>query len=599
LGKVLGIDLGTTNSCMAIMEGGQPQVIQNREGGRVTPSVVAYSGSGERLVGALAKRQAAANPRRTISSVKRLMGNRPGEASEEISNLSYPVISVSENLLGIPIEDKTYTPQEVSAAVLQFLRISAEEYLGQKITDAVITVPAHFHDGQRQATIEAGKIAGLNVRRILNEPTAAALAYGLKDRRDGRIAVYDLGGGTFDIAILEIKNGSFYVKAVCGDTMLGGNDFDRVIAKWLWNQLLEAAPDADRDDYALKGRMLESAEKAKCELSHTLETAIMMPFIQTISGQARHLEGTLDRRTVEKLTMPLIERTLKPCRQALADANLDVSQIDEVILVGGQSRMPKIREVVSEFFGRELCKGVNPEEVVALGAAIQAGFITGELTNSALQDVTPLSLGVETAGDGFAVLIERNSPIPIRRREIFTTAEDEQEAVSVHVMQGERGLASENRSLGKFDLLGIGTTKKGEAEIEVTFEIDEDGVVNVSAIDLATRKNKAMTIKGTGYIGDDDICRMIDDAQSHELADNQKRELTFLKHQAEDLFDRVELIMTGQNLHEDKIKHSHKLNEKMNKLKDALNSDNVTAIEKMLEQFMAAAQPLLEKKAPN
>ncbi|MDZ7345585.1 MAG: molecular chaperone DnaK, partial [candidate division KSB1 bacterium] len=486
MGKIIGIDLGTTNSCVAVMEGGEPVVIPNSEGGRTTPSVVAFTKTGERLVGQVAKRQAITNPQRTIYSIKRFMGRRYSEVTREIEEVPYKVVAGPNDVARVKIDDKEYTPQEISAMILQKMKQTAEDYLGEKVTDAVITVPAYFNDSQRQATKEAGEIAGLNVRRIINEPTAASLAYGLDKKKNEKIAVFDLGGGTFDISILEIGDGVFEVKSTNGDTHLGGDDFDQRIIDWMVDEFIKLeGVDLSRDPMALQ-RLKEAAEKAKCELSTLTQTEINLPFITATDTGPKHLNMTLTRAKFEQLCDDLFQRTLEPCRIALKDAGLTPADIDEVVLVGGSTRMPKVQQLVRELFGKEPHKGVNPDEVVAIGAAIQGGVLAGEVSDVLLLDVTPLSLGIETLGGVTTKLIPKNTTIPTRKSEIFSTAADNQTSVEIHVVQGEREMAADNRTLGRFHLDGIPPAPRGVPQIEVTFDIDANGILKVTAKDKAT-----------------------------------------------------------------------------------------------------------------
>src|ERR687890_97103 len=514
MGKIIGIDLGTTNSCVSVMEGNEPVVIANDEGRRTTPSVVAFLKNGERKVGDPAKRQAITNPQNTITSVKRFMGRRFDEVTEEISHWSYKVAKGDNNTVRIDIEGRLYTPQEISAMILQKMKKTAEDYLGQEVTEAVITVPAYFNDAQRQATKEAGEIAGLNVRRIVNEPTAAALAYGLdKGKHDQKIAVFDLGGGTFDISVLELGDGVFEVKSTNGDTHLGGDDFDKVIMDWLAEEFRkDENVDLRKDPMALQ-RLKEAAEKAKIELSSSSETEINLPYITAVDGVPKHLVKKLTRAKFEQLSDNLFARCLKPCELALKDAGYNTSQIDEVILVGGSTRIPKVQEIVEKFFGKKPNKSVNPDEVVAIGAAIQGAVLTGEVKDVVLLDVTPLSLGVETLGGVMTRLIERNTTIPTKKTEVFSTAADSQPSVEIHVLQGEREMARDNRTLGKFHLTGIPAAPRGVPQVEVTFDIDANGILNVSAKDLGTGKEQKITITASSGLADSDIDRMVKEAE--------------------------------------------------------------------------------------
>src|SRR6195256_5881374 len=526
MSKIIGIDLGTTNSCVAVMEGNEPVVIANSEGKRTTPSVVAFVDNGERKVGDPAKRQAITNPTKTIFSIKRFMGNQFSEVTKEASRVPYKVVKGDNNTPRVQIDDRKYTPQEISAIILQKMKKTAEDYLGTEVTEAVITVPAYFNDAQRQATKEAGEIAGLKVKRIINEPTAAALAYGLdKGKHDQKIAVFDLGGGTFDISVLELGDGVFEVKSTNGDTHLGGDDFDKVIMDWLADEFKkDEAIDLRKDPMALQ-RLKESSEKARVELSSSTETEINLPYITAVDGVPKHLVKKLTRAKFEQLADTLFARCLKPCEAALKDAGIDKNQIDEVILVGGSTRIPKVQEIVEKFFGKKPHKGVNPDEVVAVGAAIQGAVLTGEVKDVLLLDVTPLSLGIETMGGVMTTLISRNTTIPSRKSETFSTAADNQTSVEVHVLQGERSLARDNRTLGKFHLIGLPPAPRGVPQIEVTFDIDANGILNVSAKDTATGKQQHIAITSSSGLSKDEINRMVKDAEAHAAEDQGRRDL--------------------------------------------------------------------------
>jgi molecular chaperone DnaK len=586
MSKIVGIDLGTTNSVVAVVEGGEPVVIPNAEGSRTTPSVVAFRPDGEILVGVLAKRQAITNPKNTIMSIKRFMGRMYDEVANEIKEVPYEVVRGPNNTARVKVGDKVYSPPEISAMVLRKLKETAEAYLGQKVTEAVITVPAYFNDAQRKATQEAGKIAGLDVKRIINEPTAAALAYGLDKKKDEKIAVFDLGGGTFDISILEIGDGVFEVKSTSGDTHLGGDDFDQRIMDWLADEFQKAeGVDLRKDPMALQ-RLKEAAEKAKCELSTTTQTEINLPYITADASGPKHLNMTLTRAKFEQLIDDLLERVKGPCRQALEDAGLKPSDIDEVILVGGSTRIPKVQELVRELFGKEPHKGVNPDEVVAVGAAIQAGILAGEYKDRemVLLDVTPLSLGIETLGGVFTKLIERNTTIPTRKSQIFSTASDNQTQVEIHVLQGERPMAVDNKSLGRFILDGIPPAPRGVPQIEVTFDIDANGVLNVSAKDKATGREQKIRIEGSSGLTKEEIERMVKDAEAHAEEDRKRREAVETRNAGEQL-----VYETEKNLKElgDKLDTTTKgtVEAALEDLRTALKSDNVDRIREATEKL--------------
>jgi molecular chaperone DnaK len=549
MGKIIGIDLGTTNSCVAVLEGGEPTVINSSEGGRTTPSIVAFTKDGDRLVGQPAKRQAVTNPENTVFSIKRFMGRMYDEVGTEIEEVPYKVSKGKSGSVVVTASDKEYTPPEIGAMVLQKLKQTAEEHLGTTVTDAVITVPAYFNDSQRQATKDAGKIAGLNVRRIINEPTAASLAYGLDKKKEETIAVFDLGGGTFDISILELGDGVFEVKSTNGDTHLGGDDFDQKVINWIAAEFKKSdGIDLKKDPMALQ-RLRESAETAKRELSSSKKTEINLPFITADSSGPKHLNLTLTRAKFEELVVDLVERTIKPCKQAIKDAGLKASDIHEVILVGGSSRIPKIQEKVKEIFGKEPNRSVNPDEVVALGAAIQGGVLAGDVDDILLLDVTPLSLGIETLGSVSTKLIERNTTIPTKKSQVFSTAADNQTTVEIHVLQGEREMAVDNKTIGRFHLDGIPSAPRGIPQVEVSFDIDANGILNVGAKDKATGKEQSIRIEASSGLSDTEVDKMINDAKKHEGEDKSKREMIDLQNQAEQL-----IYQTEKNLEEYKDK---------------------------------------------
>jgi molecular chaperone DnaK len=594
MSKVIGIDLGTTNSVVAVMEGGEPLVIVNQEGGRTTPSVVGFSKDGERLVGQVAKRQAVTNPENTVFSIKRFMGRKHTEVSQETGRVPYKVVKADNGDAWVEVRDKRYSPPEISAVILQKLKTAAEDHLGQKVTDAVITVPAYFNDAQRQATKDAGKIAGLNVLRIVNEPTAAALAYGLDKKKDETIAVYDFGGGTFDISILEVGEGVVEVKATNGDTHLGGDDLDQRVIEWMVAEFKKSEGiDLGKDRMALQ-RLKEAGEKAKIELSTVMETDINLPFITADQSGPKHLQLKLTRAKFEQLVDDLLERSMGPVRQALSDAGLQPSDIDEIVLVGGSTRVPKIQQLVKGFFGKEPHKGVNPDEVVAVGAAVQGGVLKGEVKDVVLLDVTPLSLGIETLGGVMTTLITRNTTIPTRKSEIFSTATDNQTNVEVHVLQGERPMARDNRTLGRFQLVGLPPAPRGVPQIEVAFDIDANGIVNVTAKDVATGKEQKITISGSSGLSKDDVDRMVKDAQAHAADDTARRELIDARNQADSLAYSVEKTINENRDRLPAIDVS-RVESAITAVRDAVKAENLVSIRTASEELQKVSHAIAEQ----
>jgi molecular chaperone DnaK len=602
MAKIIGIDLGTTNSCVSVLEGGEPTVITNPEGGRTTPSVVAFSKDEDRLVGQTAKRQAVTNPENTIFSIKRFMGRMFKEVSNEISEVPYNVDKNSNGAVIVKANEKEYTPPEISAMVLQKLKQDAEEYLGSKISDAVITVPAYFNDSQRQATKDAGKIAGLNVRRIINEPTAAALAYGMDKKKDEKIAVFDLGGGTFDVSILELGDGVFEVKASNGDGHLGGDDFDQKVINWIAEEFKKSDGIDLREDPMALQRLKEAGEAAKKELSSSKQTDINLPFVTADASGPKHLNLNLTRAKFDELVNDLVDRTIDPCKKAMSDAGLSSSDIDEVILVGGSTRIPSIQEKVKEIFGKEPNKSVNPDEVVALGAAIQGGVLAGDVDDVLLLDVTPLSLGIETLGSVSTKLIERNTTIPTKKSQVFSTAADNQTTVEIHVLQGEREMASDNKTIGRFHLSDIPPSPRGVPQIEVTFDIDANGILNVGAQDKATGKEQSIRIEASSGISEAEIEKMINDSKKNEQKDKEKREQIDISNQSEHLIYEIEKSIKEND---DKLSSEDKsmINEKLDNLKKSKESGNVGDMKKALEELNSSwsqvASKLHQPEEPN
>jgi len=596
MAKVIGIDLGTTNSCVAIMEGGEPVVIPNSEGSRTTPSVVGFTESGERLVGQIAKRQSITNPENTVFSIKRLMGRKfdSNEVKEAMKHLPYKIVAAANGDAHVEVRGKMYSPSEISAMILQKMKQTAEDYLGEKVTDAVVTVPAYFNDSQRQATKDAGRIAGLNVLRIINEPTAAALAYGLDKKKDETIAVYDLGGGTFDISILELGEGVFEVKSTNGDTYLGGDDFDERIIKWLGEEFLkDQGIDLRKDKMALQ-RLKEAAEKAKIELSNVMETEINLPFITADASGPKHLLYKLTRAKLEQLVGDLVEKTTEPVRKALSDAGKSLDQINEAVLVGGMTRMPRVIQVVKDFFKKDPHRGVNPDEVVAIGAGIQGAVLTGQVKDVLLLDVTPLSLGIETLGSVATRIIERNTTIPTKKSQIFSTASDNQTAVSIHVVQGEREMAMDNKTLGRFELVGIPPAPRGVPQIEVTFDIDANGIVHVTAKDLGTGREQSIKITASSGMSKDEIDKAVKESEAHAADDKKKREVAEARNEADTLIYSVEKSVAdyGSKLSEAERGEIAKALEEAKRVKDG---QDIEAIKKAVADLSKASHKLAEE----